>query len=204
MPTKIVLASSNQGKVLEIKEILSCYNVIPQTHFNIPDADETGLSYIENAILKARHCAKYSKLPSLADDSGISVNCLNGQPGIYSARFAGEKKSSSDNINKLISLLKNIPSNQLQAQFHCHMALMRHEFDPTPLVVSGIWEGEITLQIKGINGFGYDPVFYIPEIGKTAAEIDQNLKNKISHRGMALAKLKDILTTKPDWLGALA
>ncbi|MDC0534410.1 RdgB/HAM1 family non-canonical purine NTP pyrophosphatase [Francisellaceae bacterium] len=204
MPTEIVLASSNKGKIKEIKQILSNFKITPQSQFDIPDVDETGLTYIENAILKARHCAKYSKLPSLADDSGISVNCLNGQPGIYSARFAGKHKNNLDNINKLITLLKDKPSNTLQAQFHCHMALMRHELDPTPLTVSGIWEGEITLELKGKNGFGYDPVFYIPNLDKTAAEIEQNLKNKISHRAMALAKLKDQLTNEPAWLDALA
>jgi XTP/dITP diphosphohydrolase len=189
---KIVFASSNNGKISEVRKILSSNHleIITQSEFNIPDAKETGLSFIENAILKARHCARYSKMPSFADDSGLEVDALQGKPGIYSARFSGEDGDNKKNITKLLGLLKDTATAKRTARFQCHIALIRHEFDPTPIIVSGVWEGLILDKEKGNDGFGYDPVFYLPSLRKTAAELTDVEKNSISHRSLALNMLK--------------
>jgi XTP/dITP diphosphohydrolase len=189
---KIVFASSNNGKISEVRKILSSNHleIITQSEFNIPDAKETGLSFIENAILKARHCARYSKMPSFADDSGLEVDALQGKPGIYSARFSGENGDNKKNITKLLGLLKDTATAKRTARFQCHIALIRHEFDPTPIIVSGVWEGLILDKEKGNDGFGYDPVFYLPSLRKTAAELTDVEKNSISHRSLALNMLK--------------
>lgn len=187
----IVLASGNQGKLRELSELLAPaqLNLIAQSTKGISSADETGLSFIENAILKARHAAKESGLPALSDDSGLSVDALAGAPGIYSARYAGEGASDQDNIDQLMRALEGLPLEKRTARFHCVLAFMRHAEDPTPLVCHGQWEGKIALEQSGSEGFGYDPVFYLDDLKCTAAELSRAEKSKVSHRGKALALL---------------
>lgn len=161
---QIVLASSNAGKLKELTSLLKPLNIeiIPQSDLNIPDADETGLTFIENAILKARHAAKISGLPALADDSGLAVDALNGAPGIYSARYAGGVFDQQKNISKLLKEMENVADDKRQAQFHCVLALMSNANDPAPIICDGIWQGMILREPCGTDGFGYDPVFYVP------------------------------------------
>lgn len=189
--TRIVLASNNAGKVREINQILANRNieVVAQSDFNVAEIPETGLTFVENAILKARNAAQHTGLPSLADDSGIEVDALKGAPGIYSARYAGEDAADSDNLNKLLKKLENIPDEQRGARFQCVMILMRHANDPTPLICQGSWEGRILHAPQGENGFGYDPVFLVPEQNCSSAQLEAEQKNRLSHRGKALAKL---------------
>ena len=186
---KIVLASSNKGKIKEFTEIFSelSIQVVPQTEFNVPDADETGLSFIENAILKARQCAKYTNLPSFADDSGLEIDALNGDPGIYSARYAGGHGDDSSNTAKVLDNMKDI-SNRT-ARFQCAIAYVRYELDPCPLIFTGNVEGAILHKPSGKNGFGYDPIFRPTGYNISFAEIPKEIKNKISHRANALEKL---------------
>jgi len=188
---RIVLASSNPGKVREINQLLAeqQISVLPQSEFGVPDAEETGLSFVENAILKARNAARHSGLPAIADDSGIEVDALRGAPGIYSARFAGEGASDRENLELLLRSLEGIPEPQRTARFQCVMVYLRHPEDPTPLICQGTWEGWITERPRGENGFGYDPVFFVPTRGCTSAELPPELKNRLSHRGQALQKL---------------
>jgi XTP/dITP diphosphohydrolase len=195
---KIVLATSNQGKVKEFKELLKEFdiNIIPQSALGVEDAAETGLSFVENAILKARHAAQHTGLPALADDSGLMVNALQGAPGIYSARFAGLHANAENNIKKLLTELKHTPDNQRQASFYCALVFVSHALDPAPLICQGQWFGEILHAPQGENGFGYDPVFYVPSQGKTAAELNSAIKNTISHRGTALQLLLKMLPEK--------
>ena len=164
---KLVLASSNQGKIHELQDQLGelGWEVLPQSQFNIPDADETGLSFVENAIIKARHAAKLSGLPAVADDSGLEVDALKGAPGIYSSRYSGESATDAINIDKLLQELKGVPEKQRSARFHCVLVLLRHEFDPVPIICHGSWEGLITLERSGENGFGYDPYFLCRMLG---------------------------------------
>jgi XTP/dITP diphosphohydrolase len=185
---KIVLASNNQGKVREIGQMLSDSDiqVLPQSDFHITEVEETGLTFVENAILKARNAAAQSGLPAVADDSGLEVDALNGAPGIYSARFAGSGASDRDNLKKMLIELKGIPTGERSARFQCLMVYLRHAGDPTPLICQGTWEGMITTEPRGENGFGYDPVFYIPQHDCTAAELSAEVKNRLSHRGQAL------------------
>lgn len=190
---ELVLATSNPGKVSEIQALLSPIQCIAQKSLGISDAEETGLSFIENAILKARHASKACKKPALADDSGLVVPALGGQPGIYSARFAGEQASSEENIDQLLSRLKNINDSHRQAYFYCAIALVLHEEDPTPMIATGRLDGMITQERKGAHGFGYDPVFYIPKQHATTAELPPELKNKISHRAIALKNIQSQL-----------
>lgn len=184
----VVLASSNQGKLKELSKLVGRQHIQlrPQSDFHVCDADETGLSFIENAILKARHASNITGLPALADDSGLSVDALDGAPGIYSARFAGKGASDSDNIDKLLEKLKDLPKNQRQAQFHCTLAYLRHAKDPNPQLFIGIWHGEILSEPTGDNGFGYDPIFYCPQSNCSAAQLSPQQKQAISHRGKAL------------------
>lgn len=193
MSKKIVFASSNTGKIAEVSQILSPENItiIPQVEFNVSDADETGLTFIENAILKARHCARATGLPSIADDSGLEVYALNGQPGIYSARYAGEHGNNQANIEKLLQEMQGVEDRR--ASFRCVMVLMRNENDPAPIIAQGVWQGEILEQPLGENGFGYDPIFWVRSFNMTAAQLPAETKNAISHRGIALKKLKDEL-----------
>ena len=191
MTQKIVLATGNKGKVAELSQMLAPYHyqIVPQTELGVTDADETGLTFIENAILKARHAALATGLPAIADDSGLAVDALGGAPGIYSARYAGEAATDATNITKLLNALQDIPAAQRTAQFHCVLVYLRHAEDPTPLVCHGIWHGEITLSPQGSSGFGYDPVFYIAAEGCTSAELPPGRKQQLSHRGKALAQL---------------
>ncbi len=188
---RIVLASNNAGKVREINQLLenSGIEVLPQAQFDIEDAVEDGLTFVENAIIKARHAAKLSGLPAIADDSGIEVDALNGAPGIYSARFAGEGSSDEENLHKLLNELKSVPEEQRSARFQCLMVYMRHAEDPTPIICQGTWEGRILTTPQGENGFGYDPVFFVPEQDCSSAELDAATKNSLSHRGKALQQL---------------
>ena len=192
---KIVLASSNQGKLREFKQILSAKNfeLIPQSTFNFVDADETGLSFVENAIIKARHASELTGLPSLADDSGIEVDALQGRPGIYSARYAQVQGLSVDqdkeNNKKLLLELADIPEPLRTARFQCVIVFMRHPQDPTPLICQGSWEGQILTEEAGVNGFGYDPLFFVPSHNCTSAELSKEIKNNLSHRGKALREL---------------
>jgi len=163
--------------------------VVPQSEFNIPDADETGLSFVENAILKARHAARLSGLPAIADDSGLEVDALNGAPGIYSARYAGNGATDAENNQKMLAELADVPDEARTARFQCLMVFMRHADDPTPLICQGTWEGRILRQPRGENGFGYDPLFLVPEKNCSSAELPAEVKNAMSHRGKALQAL---------------
>lgn len=187
----VVLATGNAGKVRELAALLQDFglNIIAQTELNVESAEETGLTFIENAILKARHAARQTGLPAIADDSGLAVDALGGAPGIYSARYAGEDASDSQNLEKLLVALRDVPDGQRQARFHCVLVYMRHADDPTPLVCHGSWEGEITREPAGDGGFGYDPVFLVPSTGKTAAQMCRDEKSAVSHRGNALKLL---------------
>ncbi|WP_240220921.1 RdgB/HAM1 family non-canonical purine NTP pyrophosphatase [Rheinheimera hassiensis] len=191
MTEKIVLATGNKGKVAELSQMLAPYHyqIVPQTELGVTDADETGLTFIENAILKARHAALATGLPAIADDSGLAVDALGGAPGIYSARYAGEAATDTANITKLLNALEDIPAAQRTAQFHCVLVYLRHAEDPSPLICHGIWHGEITLAPAGNAGFGYDPVFYIAAENCTSAELPPGRKQQLSHRGKALAQL---------------
>jgi len=195
---KLVLATGNLGKVKELSDMLSSLNieVVPQSEFNVPEVAETGTTFVENAIIKARHAAKITGLPVIADDSGLEVDALNGAPGIYSARFAGTDASDKDNLLKLLSELKDVPEEKRTARFWCVLVLMRHADDPTPLICQGFWEGKITTEPSGENGFGYDPVFYVPEKNTTSAQLDKATKNTLSHRGKALKQLLALLQNK--------
>ncbi len=192
----IVLATGNAHKVREIGEILAPLGieVEPQNKYAVPEADETGTTFIENAIIKARNAAKHTGHAALADDSGIEVDALNGTPGVYSSRFSGAGATDEKNLQKLIDMMKDVPESLRTARYHCVMVYMRHADDPAPLVCHATWEGVIAIERKGTNGFGYDPVFYIPSLGKTAAELSPEDKNDISHRGKALRMLTESFT----------
>ncbi|MDP2575918.1 XTP/dITP diphosphatase [Vibrio penaeicida] len=192
---KLVLATGNQGKVKEMATLLSefGFDVLAQSEFNVSSVAETGTTFIENAIIKARHAAKETGLPAIADDSGLEVDFLKGAPGIYSARYAGESASDHDNLEKLLQAMTDVPEAQRTARFHCVLVLMRHENDPTPIVCHGKWEGKILTQAHGENGFGYDPIFYVPEDNCASAELDPIRKKQLSHRGKALSQLLDQL-----------
>ena len=197
-PKKIVLASNNAGKMREINDLLSAqqFEVLPQKNFTEQEAVEDGLTFVENAIKKARFAAAASGLPAIADDSGIEVDALNGQPGIYSARYAGEGASDQQNLEKLLEALKEVPETHRTARFQCLMVYLQHENDPTPIICQGTWEGRILAAPKGENGFGYDPVFYVPTDHCSAAELSADRKNALSHRGQALKKLTASLSGK--------
>jgi len=199
---KVVLASSNKGKLKEFSELLAPYDVeiIPQSEFKVEPPEETGLTFIENAIIKARYASQISGLPAIADDSGLAIDALNGQPGIYSARFSekemGENLSDQTNIDLALKKLAALSSTNKEsaaidraARFHCVLVYMAHAEDPTPIVCHGQWQGSITLNQSGVGGFGYDPVFWVPEFECTAAELTKEQKNSRSHRGQALKQL---------------
>ncbi len=189
--TRLVLASNNPGKLREFNALLGGLqlDVHAQSEFNVPEAAETGLSFVENAILKARNAAAHTQLPALADDSGLEVDALNGAPGIYSARYAGEGAADEANLRKLLHDMRDVPEAQRTARFQCVIAVLRHARDPMPLIAQGTWEGRILLQPAGANGFGYDPVFFVPTHGCSSAELDPDVKNALSHRGQALRAL---------------
>jgi len=190
---KLVIASNNQGKLREINTLLEplAIEAVPQSDFNAGEVDEPYATFVENALTKARHASRCSGLPALADDSGICVSALGGAPGVTSARYAGEPRSDERNNLKLIETLKNQPNRR--AYYYCVIVLVRHADDPQPIIVDGSWYGEIVDQPRGEGGFGYDPYFFLPEFGKTSAELSAEQKNRISHRGQALAQLMDIL-----------
>ena len=196
MNKKLVLATGNPGKVKELADMLSSLDidVVPQSDFNVSAVAETGTTFVENAIIKARHAAKVTRLPTIADDSGLEVDGLNGAPGVYSARYAGANATDQDNIDKLLIELGN--NTNRKARFWCVLVLMRHADDPTPLICSANWEGEITQAQSGLAGFGYDPVFYVPTLNCTSAQLSKEQKNAISHRGQALNALLHELTLK--------
>lgn len=189
----VVLASGNAGKLRELDKVLAPLDVSlqPQAQFNVPDAEETGLSFVENAIIKARAAAQHTGLPAIADDSGIEVDHLNGAPGIYSARYSG----AGDEANNVLLLqeLGEIPEEQRSARFQCVLVYMRHAMDPVPLICQGSWEGFILSEPRGENGFGYDPLFYLPDYQCSSAQLDPSIKNRISHRAKASRLLFDAL-----------
>jgi XTP/dITP diphosphohydrolase len=192
---QIVLATGNAGKVREIAGLLQdiSINVIPQSEFSVIEAEETGLTFVENAIIKARNAAQATGLPAIADDSGLEVDALRGAPGIYSSRFAGPDSDDTANNRKLLADLESTPDDQRQARFHCVMVFMEHPRDPTPLICQGSWQGSILHEARGKGGFGYDPLFWVEEHQCSAAELPPELKQRISHRGQALARLIDAM-----------
>ncbi len=193
---KVVLATGNPGKVRELAEPLAEYglDIVAQTDLGVDSVEETGLTFIENALIKARHAARVTGLPAIADDSGLAVEALGGAPGIYSARYAGEQASDQQNLQKLLDALRDTPDDQRQAAFHCVLVYLRHADDPTPLVFHGQWPGLIARQSEGNGGFGYDPIFYLPELNTTAAAMTKAEKLAVSHRGKALKLLLEALS----------
>ena len=190
---EIVLASGNAGKLRELQQTLGDNNVIliPQSDLGVTEAEETGLSFVENAIIKARHACESTGKPAIADDSGIEVDALNGEPGIYSARYAGDNTDNADKANnaKLLKALENVPEQRRTARFQCVIVYMRHGRDPMPLICQGTWEGRILFEESGSNGFGYDPLFYVPTHSCASAQLDPLVKNQLSHRGQAIRQL---------------
>jgi XTP/dITP diphosphohydrolase len=195
MKKKWVLATGNKGKVREMSELLNSFSieVLPQSQFEVSEVAETGTTFVENAIIKARHAAKITGLPAIADDSGLEVDFLNGQPGIYSARFAGENASDQENVDLLLNKLEGIGKEQRSARFQCVLVYLRHELDPTPIICQGTWHGSITESLQGENGFGYDPVFWVESEQATSAQLSKQRKAELSHRGQALTKLVALL-----------
>jgi len=190
---QLVLASSNPGKLREFGELLAPLGieVVPQGALGVPDAEEPHATFVENALAKARHAARHAKLPALADDSGICVVALDGEPGVHSARFAGEPKSDQRNNERLVQLLKDQPDRR--AHYYCVVVLVRHADDPEPLIAEGRWHGEVIDRPRGAGGFGYDPHFLLPDLGRTAAELSPSEKHAVSHRGTALRRLLALL-----------
>lgn len=194
---RLVLASGNKGKLAELQQMLGeQVAVLPQSEFLSVEAEETGLTFIENAILKARHAARASGLPALADDSGLAVDALGGAPGIYSARYAGDAGDAANN-SKLLEALRDVPDAERSARFICVLALLRHADDPTPIICLGEWHGRILHSPSGDQGFGYDPLFWVPETNCASAELPAAQKNRLSHRGKAMAQLRKQLGLKP-------
>lgn len=198
LPTlqQIVLASGNAGKIREIQALLPNYPIVAQSAFDITEAEETGLSFVENAIIKARNAALHSGLPAIADDSGLVVDKLHGAPGVLSARYAGAAANDRDNLQKVIQALDDVPDAERTARFVCVMVFMQHAEDPLPVIAQGVWEGRILHQPKGENGFGYDPIFWVPELDCAAAELSAEAKNVLSHRGKALKTLAALISLK--------
>jgi XTP/dITP diphosphohydrolase len=196
MSQRIVLASGNKGKLKEFSQILAPLDleIVSQGDLGVEDADETGLSFVENAILKARNACAATGLPAIADDSGLEVDALSGAPGIYSARYAGPGASDQQNIDKLLSELGEQEVEDRTARFRCVLVCMRHQGDPTPLIAVGTWEGKILAAPEGENGFGYDPIFWSPEFDCAAAQLTPEQKKSVSHRGKAVAQLTEQLT----------
>lgn len=188
--SRIVLASGNQGKIREIQAILEGIEVLPQSQFGVQEPEETGTTFVENAIIKARNAARHSNLPAIADDSGLVVDALQGAPGVISARYAGVNASDQDNWQKLLEALDGIPENQRTARFICVMVYLRHAEDPLPVIAQGVWEGSILTQALGENGFGYDPVFWLKDLACSSAQLSPAQKNNLSHRAKALQDLQ--------------
>lgn len=195
MARKLVIASNNKGKIAELTDLLAPLGLQPvaQGELGVSEAEEPAVTFVENAIIKARHAARVTGLPALADDSGLAVDALEGRPGVRSARFAGEEATDNDNVEALLAALKDTPEAERSAQFHCVLVYLRHADDPTPIICHGRWPGRILAEPRGQGGFGYDPVFLVPEHGCSAAELTREQKGRISHRGRALASLLDQL-----------
>ena len=194
-PARIVLASGNAGKLKEFSELLGEWHceVVPQSDYKVPAVAETGDSFVENALLKAHAAAHHSKLPAIADDSGLAVDALNGAPGIYSARYAGDDASDADNNRKLLAELAALGPVSRSARFHCALVYLRHWQDPNPVICRATWEGSILAEPRGEGGFGYDPLFLVPAEHCSSAQLEREHKNRISHRGQALQSLLKIL-----------
>lgn len=199
MSRTIVLASGNAGKIREINEMLADLDcrVVPQTERGVPEVDETGLSFVENAILKARNASRHAGLPAIADDSGLEVDALDGAPGVQSARYAGADATDAANVKKLLTALRDVPDADRTARFRCVMVYLRQPGDATPIIAQGTWEGRIAHAARGSNGFGYDPVFVVPVRECTSAELPPHEKNRLSHRGQALRALAGLLRPLP-------
>jgi XTP/dITP diphosphohydrolase len=195
MSRRIVLASNNAGKVREFNQLLegTGLEVLPQSGFAVEEIEETGLTFVENAILKARNAAAHTGLPAIADDSGLEVDALRGAPGIYSARYAGVGAGDRANLEKLLADMRDVADADRNARFQCLMVYLRHAADPTPLIFQGTWEGRILHAPRGDNGFGYDPVFYVPERDCSSAQLPSEVKNRLSHRGQALQQMIAVL-----------
>ncbi|MGO2137231.1 RdgB/HAM1 family non-canonical purine NTP pyrophosphatase [Marinobacter sp.] len=195
MPEQLVIASNNRGKISEFTHLLSPLGLVPvpQGELGVGEAEEPAITFAENAILKARHAARETGLPALADDSGLAVYALNGAPGVRSARYAGANASDLDNLNALLEAMVNVPDGQRGAQFHCVLVYLRHADDPTPIICHGRWPGSILRAPQGAGGFGYDPIFLCPEKNCSASELSRDEKNRISHRGRALVLLMEQL-----------
>ncbi|MDH3759685.1 MAG: RdgB/HAM1 family non-canonical purine NTP pyrophosphatase [Gammaproteobacteria bacterium] len=195
---RLVLASGNPGKLCELSRILDDlgYDLHPQSEFDVSEVAETGTTFVENAIIKARHAAAHTGLPALADDSGIEVDALDGAPGVYSARFSGADADDAANNALLVEKLRNVAPEQRSARYRAVIVLMRHAADPSPIICEGSWEGVIQLEPAGDGGFGYDPYFYLPDLDCTSAQLSSDEKNRLSHRGQALNELKRRLSEK--------
>ena len=191
LPEQVVLASNNRGKLLELTGLLAGLGIriLPQSTFAVPEVEETGLSFVENAILKARNAALHARLPAIADDSGIEVEFLGGAPGIYSARYAGKGASDADNLQLLLEKVRLCGLRQPVARYQCVIVFLNHDTDATPMIAHGTWHGHLVTEPKGNNGFGYDPMFFVPTHGCTSAELPPAEKNRISHRGLAMQDL---------------
>ncbi|HWP95191.1 MAG TPA: RdgB/HAM1 family non-canonical purine NTP pyrophosphatase [Gammaproteobacteria bacterium] len=195
MSRRIVLASDNRGKLAELSALLvpHGWELVPQSALGVAAIEETGTTFLDNALAKARHAARMTGLAALADDSGLEVDALGGAPGVRSARYAGEGARDADNVARLLDALRGLPPAQRGARFRCVLVFLRHADDPQPLVCEGVWAGRIAEEPRGMNGFGYDPVFFLPQHGCTAAELAPQVKNRLSHRGQALAALLEKL-----------
>jgi XTP/dITP diphosphohydrolase len=191
---QIVLASGNLGKIKEIQAILAGHPIVAQSAFKVIEAEETGSTFVENAIIKARNAARHCGLPAIADDSGLVVDALNGAPGVISARYAGIGASDQDNVEKLLQEMADVPDGLRSARFICVMVFMEHADDPIPVIAQGVWEGQILRACQGDNGFGYDPVFWVEEYQCSSAQLPAEIKNRLSHRGKALQQLTQALT----------
>ncbi|ODC04701.1 non-canonical purine NTP pyrophosphatase, RdgB/HAM1 family [Terasakiispira papahanaumokuakeensis] len=196
--TPLVLASGNAGKLREFADLLAPmgWQVHPQSEFAVPEAEETGLTFVENALIKARNAARHTGSPALADDSGIEVDALKGAPGVFSARYAGPHATDEENNAQLLRALAEVPEAQRSARYWCVLTFLRHADDPTPVIVQASWEGRVLMAPEGEGGFGYDPLFWVPERQMSAAALDKAEKNKISHRGRASALLLAELKTR--------
>lgn len=199
MSKTIVLASGNAGKLREFNAMMADLGLefVRQSEYGVEDAEETGLTFVENALIKARNAARKTGMPAMADDSGIVVDALGGAPGLYSARYAGEHGDDAANNAKLLADLQNVPEAERTARFYCCIVYLRHADDQLPIIAEASWEGRILFEASGANGFGYDPLFYVPTHGCSSAELPPEEKNRISHRGQALRKLHQLLEGKP-------
>lgn len=195
MTRRVVLATSNRGKLEEFAGLFADLGLdfVAQGDLGVDDAEETGLTFVENALVKARHAARATGLPAVADDSGICVDALGGAPGLYSARYAGRHRDDAANNAKLLDALRDVPDEARGAHFHCTIVLLRHAEDPAPLVAEGLWRGRILRAPQGTHGFGYQPLFFDPVLNVASAELDTPVRNRVSHRGLAMARLRELL-----------